>query len=478
MSATLAMSISFKKSTTKTNLNHNNRKFTEKQKDKNNHINYNRSDRNKYLVQRDLKELYETEFASALEKYNQKQTRSDRKIESYYNHIKDSKKTALQQEMIIQVGDKDYYQNGGDWRIGNYILEEWFKSFEERNPNLKVFNAVIHNDEASPHLHLNFVPVADGYKQGLEKQVSFDKAIKQHDPSLDKTRPFADWREKEVNLISELLKEFDIDRKIVGTNHYKDVNDYKVKKDLEREVQQLGKDLSMKKEELLAYNKEIKVNDKLDITAYKEFEEVEVESGKKTIFGKPKIAKIKKWTNNLIISVDDYKKMQASIKTGKHFENRLNDLLETDILKENKQLKYELREEKEKNASLISKNNSLEVEVIDLNDEKEDLTNEIGNLKAEISSVYQCTKSFLKEHTADLVAFKGGFRVLVYAISEKLNLKGLDNHFKKEYDKENSATSRHTLEFILEDLKTKSAETNKIDKKKQIQKSGISGIIR
>ena len=467
MSTSLSMSISFKKSTTKTNLNHNNRKFTEKQKDKNDHINYDRSDINKYFVQRDLKELYETEFGPALEKYNQKQTRSDRKIESYYHHIKDSKKTALQQEMIIQVGDKDYYQNGGDWRIGNYILEEWFKDFEKRNPNLKVFNAVIHNDEASPHLHLNFVPVADGYKRSLEKQVAFDKAIKQQDPSLDKTRPFADWREKEVNLISELLKEFDIDRKIVGTNHYKDVNDYKVKKDLEREIKQLGKDLSMKKEELLAYNKEIKVDDKLDIKAYKEFEEVQVESGEKTIFGKPKLKKIEKWTNNIIISVNDYKKIQNSIKTGKQFENRLNDLLETDILKENKKLKSELREEKEKNVSLISKNNSLEVEVIDLNDEKEDLTNEIEDLKAEISSIYQSTKTFLKDHTVDLEAFKGGFKVLVSAISEKLSLKGLDNHFKKEYDKENIVKSNKKFGFNIEDLKRRSAETDKVTKKEK-----------
>lgn len=467
MSANLSMSISFKKSTTKTNLNHNNRSFTEKQKDKNDHINYDRSDINKYLVQKDLKELYEIEFGPALEKYNQKQTRTDRKIDSYYNHIKDSKKTALQQEMIIQVGDKDYYQNGGDWRIGNYILEEWFKDFEKRNPNLKVFNAVIHNDEASPHLHLNFVPVADGYKRGLEKQVAFDKAIKQQDPSLDKTRPFADWREKEVNLISELLQDLDIDRKIVGTNHYKDVNDYKIKKDLEREIQQLSKDLSMKKQELLAHNKEIKVDDKLDIKAYKEFEEVEVESGEKTIFGKPKMKKIEKWTNNLIISVDDYKKMQNSIKAGKQFENRLSDLLETDVLKENKQLKSELTEEEEKNVSLISKNNSLEVEVIDLNDEKEDLTNEIEDLKAEISSIYQSTKTFLKEHTVDLEAFKGGFRELVSAISEKLSLKGLDNHFKKEYDKENIVKSNKKLGFNIEDLKRRSAETDKVTKKEK-----------
>ncbi len=71
---------------------------------------------------------------------------------------------------------------------------------------------MIHNDEASPHMHLNFVPVASGYKRGLEKQVSFDRAITQQDPTLDKTRPFDDWREKEVQLLEEMLKERGIER--------------------------------------------------------------------------------------------------------------------------------------------------------------------------------------------------------------------------------------------------------------------------
>lgn len=62
---------------------------------------------------------------------------------------------------------------------------------------------MIHNDEATPHMHLNFVPVATGYKRGLEKQVAFDKAITQQDETLNKERPFDDWREKEVRLLEK-----------------------------------------------------------------------------------------------------------------------------------------------------------------------------------------------------------------------------------------------------------------------------------
>ncbi|MCR6820496.1 plasmid recombination protein [Bacillus thuringiensis] len=71
---------------------------------------------------------------------------------------------------------------------------------------MKVYNAVIHNDEASPHMHLNFVPVASGYKRGLEKQVSFDRAITQQDATLDKTRPFDDWRRKRSSVVRKSIK--------------------------------------------------------------------------------------------------------------------------------------------------------------------------------------------------------------------------------------------------------------------------------
>ncbi|WP_197410316.1 plasmid recombination protein, partial [Colwellia sp. MT2012] len=162
----MSMSVSLKKATNKTNIKHNNRTMSEKEKERNSHIDYSKSDDNKYLVQKDLKELYQEEFGEVLENYNAKQKRNDRKIDDYYKHIQFGKKTALQQEMIIQVGDLNNFISNADYEKANEILLEWFKDFEKRNPNLKVYNAVIHNDEASPHMHLNFVPVASGYKRG------------------------------------------------------------------------------------------------------------------------------------------------------------------------------------------------------------------------------------------------------------------------------------------------------------------------
>ena len=286
------MSVSFKKATDKTSINHNNRKMSEKQKMKNDHIDYSRSDKNRYLKQDNLKDLYKNEFGEALEKYNEKQKRADRKIDNYYKHIESGKKTSLQQEIIIQVGEKEDFSTDEDYEKATEILEDWYHDFEKRNPNLKVYNAVIHNDEASPHMHLNFVPVASGYKRGLEKQVSFDRAITQQDNELNKTRPFEDWREKEVGLLSEKLKERGIERKLVGTNHFKDVREFKEKKDelraLETQISDYKALLPSEDEELPFLKKE-----KTTLVTQK-------------VFGKAEITETE--TENYVLTPEQYQK--------------------------------------------------------------------------------------------------------------------------------------------------------------------------
>ncbi len=243
------MSASANKSTKRTNIEHNNRDMNEKDKAKNTHIDYAKSDENKYFVKKDIRELYREEFNGPLEKYNAKQKRKDRKIDDYYKHIQRGKKTAPQQEMIIQVGNRDDFEDNEENKEKvNYVLEKWFEGFQERNPQLKVYNAVIHNDEASPHLHLNFVPVATGYKNGLEKQVAFDRALINQNSDLDKFNPFTEWRESELAEVEKLMNEVGIERKLVGTNDYKDVNEYKEKQAEKAKLEQLTKEVDEQKE--------------------------------------------------------------------------------------------------------------------------------------------------------------------------------------------------------------------------------------
>ena len=411
------MSVSFKKATNRTNIKHNNRDFTEKQKAQNSHIDFSKSDENKFLVQKDLRELYEQEFSEPLKKYNDKQKRNDRKIDDYYQHIKDSKKTSLQQEMIIQVGDKDDFNSPEDFEKANEILEEWFSDFEERNPNLKVYNAVIHNDEASPHLHLNFVPVADGYKRGLEKQVSFDRAIKQQDQTLNKTRPFHDWREKEVNLIADKLKERGIERKLVGTNDYKDVNDYKIKKDLEREIKTLEKDLSQKKNELvnLTNEKPKKITSK-SINAIYEFKDVEVPTGK-SFFGKEITELKKKKTGNVVLPEKEYQKLILGAQQNQQLKAQVEKYLTTDLAKENQELERKVEKYVELNNETIDDYNKLVGEFNELNKENTGLKEQVKTLTQEIRGIYQGLKAFVKENMTDLKGFKAVFRSMTHDMS-------------------------------------------------------------
>lgn len=433
----MGMAISFKKATNKTNINHNNRTMSEKQKEQNSHIDYERSHENKYLVQKDLKELYQEEFGQALENYNAKQKRKDRKIDDYFKHIQSSKKTSLQQELIIQVGDKDDFFSEVNREKANEILEEWFAGFEKRNPNLKIYNAVIHNDEASPHMHLNFVPVADGYKRGLEKQVSFDRAITQQDPLLDKTRPFEDWREKEVLLLEKLLLERGIERKIVGTNEYKDVNEYKEKKDLEREIKQLEGDLSQRKTELKALNE--KVSSKIEVPAKRQMKNIEVPTGEKNFFGKEKMKVEKKPTGKILVDEGDFKKLVTAANQNEELTKQISKVLDTDFAKENKMLK-------ETNKVLLEEWEKESRENTHLKKENTVLKSRISSLTDEIENIYKTTKEHFKDLTSDFEAFKSVFGRWVGKIKEKLP----GSQIRHVHDRSEAKENKFSLERVAE----------------------------
>lgn len=422
----MSMSVSLKKATNKTNIKHNNRTISEKEKERNSHIDYSRSDENKYLVQKDLKELYQEEFGEALEKYNAKQKRSDRKIEDYYKHIQSSKKTSLQQEMIIQVGDLNDFIRNADYKRANEILLEWFKDFEKRNPNLKVYNAVIHNDETSPHMHLNFVPVASGYKRGLEKQVSFDRAIMQQDSELDKTRPFDDWREKEVKLLEKILKERGIERKLVGSNEYKDVNEYKEKKDLEREIQWLEEKIAKKKDELVKVSEQVPEK-KMNLKSKKKEIKTEV---KPKFIGKPDI--IEKETGNYVYTPKQVKYLEDLVSAAVTVKKDYERLQTTDLVQENKNLREEVYQKTKENEQLKKELASATLEIGSLKGDIHYLKAHIRDLKANIKVLYQQTKKVFKEQ---FEAFRG-------LIKNELDIKGIDNQFEREHNREMKSKSK------------------------------------
>ena len=153
-------------------VNHNSRKFHAKNTDPE------RSHLNVTYCHENIKAVYHELFDEALERYNTKQTRADRKIENYYEKIRSGKQEKPFHEIILQVGNKDDMSADSDeGRLAAAVLDEYMKAFQERNPNLRVFSAHLHMDEATPHLHIDFVPFTTGSKRGLDTRVSLKQAL-------------------------------------------------------------------------------------------------------------------------------------------------------------------------------------------------------------------------------------------------------------------------------------------------------------
>lgn len=156
----------------KGSVDHNSREFNAKNTDPV------RTPNNISYCNENIQKVYDTLFGEALKAYNAKQTRSDRVIKNYYEKIRTSKQEKPFHEVIFQIGNKDDMNaQSEDGQLAAKILDEFMKKFQKRNPNLHVFSAHLHMDEATPHLHIDFVPFTTGSKRGLETRVSLKQAL-------------------------------------------------------------------------------------------------------------------------------------------------------------------------------------------------------------------------------------------------------------------------------------------------------------
>lgn len=216
---------------------HNRREYEKIGKPIPDNIDVSKSSENIILVNKDIKQAYREIFGEALEQYNAKQKRADRKIEDYCDHIKKSKNgEKLFYEDVVQWGSKEDFQKPETRERAKEALVQYVKGFEERNPNLKLVGAYIHMDEASPHLHLDYIPVAQGYTRGLETRNSLDKAMKQmgYQPEKESRKNNATklWKENERSVFGEICRnmglEVEAERKARGSLS---VDEYKKARD-------------------------------------------------------------------------------------------------------------------------------------------------------------------------------------------------------------------------------------------------------
>ena len=222
--------------TGKGSLNHNSRKFHAKNTDPN------RTHWNVEYCNEDIKDVYHELFDEALKRYNDKQTRKDRKIDDYYEKIRSGKQEKLFHEVIIQIGDKDNMGSETmEGQLAAKILDEYMKGFQERNPTLRVFAAHLHLDEATPHLHIDFIPYVTGSKRGLDTRVSLKQALSSlgFKGGLRSETELNQWVQSEKEKLAMVMRENEIEWDQKGTHEqHLSVLDYK-KKVREQEVEEL-----------------------------------------------------------------------------------------------------------------------------------------------------------------------------------------------------------------------------------------------
>ena len=324
----------------KGSINHNSREFQAENVDKS------RTQFNTCFVNENIKEVYHKLFDDALQKYNDKQKRNDRKITDYYEKIRTSKQEKLFYEIIVQVGDfSDMSASSNNGKLAEEILKKYMADFQSRNSNLYVFSAHLHMDEATPHLHIDFVPYSSGNKRGLETKNTLKGALEnlgftggtRSDTELNQ------WQNSEKEHLAKIMLEYGIEWEKKGNQReHLSVLDYK-KEVRTQEVAELEKvatakqievdDLENKLSEQKSDFKEVKQKK----VKLKKLDEVKAKYsliGNKVILDKEEFEDIKSLAQKHIVSDQKERKFEIEIRA-------LNSEL-TALKRENEEQKQEL----------------------------------------------------------------------------------------------------------------------------------------
>ena len=173
--------------------------------DNNKNVDKERSRDNVEFCHSDIKEVYHNLFDEALERYNAKQKRSDRKIDDYYEKLRQGKQEKFFYEVIFQIGNKDDMNvQSREGQLAKEILCDFMEQFQKRNPNLFVFSSHLHMDEQTPHIHIDFIPFIRNSKRGLDTRVSLKGALAEQG-FKGGTRGMTEWIEAEKQELSKAM---------------------------------------------------------------------------------------------------------------------------------------------------------------------------------------------------------------------------------------------------------------------------------
>ena len=219
-------------------IEHNNRSFIAK------NVVRERIPDNITYKKQNIREFYSELFGEALAEYNSRMKRRDRIIADYYEHIRKGKQEKTFEEIVVQFGDiNDCSVGSENGELAKQMLDQYMRGFETRNPNLKVFNAVMHLDEATPHLHIDFVPITHTGSRGLSTRVSMSGALREMGfaPENKFLTEWVAWSDSERAVMEKILREHGLyrDDKNVHREHWS-VDEYKRKKQAAQEIRSMN----------------------------------------------------------------------------------------------------------------------------------------------------------------------------------------------------------------------------------------------
>ena len=343
----------------------------------------------------DIRTVYHELFDNALARYNEKQTRKDRVIDDYYEKIRTGKQEKLFEELIIQIGNKDDMnatsENG---QLARQMLDEYMQSFQQRNPTLRVFSAHLHMDEATPHLHIDFIPFTTGSKRGLETRVSLKKALgalgfaggtKSH-------TELNQWIEAEKQALASIMARHDIEWEQKGTHEeHLSVLDYK-KQERSKEVAALENQIdTLQEQTAVAATTLSEKQEQLD-----------------------DIAPILKNTEKFVRKYDDPERLlpeAGMLESGKAFREKkalpiLGKLLKyaRSLFRENTELKAKVQKLEKENTAFKSANWNHTNEIVKLKMENRELKKDKGKLDALVGRIgndvlQKALEGISKEHS-------------------------------------------------------------------------------
>ena len=356
----------------KGSLSHNSRQFIAE------NVDSSRTPLNVEYRNEDIRAVYHELFDDALARYNKKQTRKDRVIDDYYEKIRTGKQEKLFEELIIQIGNKDDMNASSEnGQLARQILDEYMQSFQQRNPTLRVFSAHLHMDEATPHLHIDFIPFTTGSKRGLETRVSLKKALEAlgFTGGTKSHTELNQWIESEKQALASIMARRDIEWEQKGTHEeHLSVLDYK-KQERSKEVAALETQIGALQEqtataETMLSEKQEQLDD---------------------------IAPILKNTEKFVQKYDDPERLlpeAGMLESGKAFREKkalpiLGKLLKyaRSLFRENTELKAKVQKLEKENTAFKSANWNHANEIVKLKMENRELKKDKGKLDALVGRI-------------------------------------------------------------------------------------------